>query len=49
MIDIQDEIKKYIAECLSKEDRKPVGMYGNWAYCIMKEKEYKEKQKNEDI
>lgn len=49
MIDYSDDVKKYVAECLAKEERKPVGMYGYWAYYAQKEKEFNKKSKNENI
>lgn len=42
MVDVSLEVKRYVAECLAKEERKPVGLCGHWAYYVMKEKEYKE-------
>jgi hypothetical protein len=41
------ECLDYIKECLAKEDRKPIGMYGTWAYYAAKKKEY-EKNKCQD-
>ena len=51
MVDVNFEIKRYVSECLEKEERKPVGLCGHWAYYLMKEKEYKEMigRKNEII
>jgi hypothetical protein len=40
MSEYSEDCLKYIKECLAKEERKPVGMYGTWAYYQEKKKEY---------
>jgi hypothetical protein len=38
---IDYDVKRYVADCLTKEERNPVGMFGHWAYYAIKEKEYR--------
>lgn len=40
-----EEELKYIRECLAKEEHKPNGMFGHWAYYAMKKKEYNQREK----
>jgi hypothetical protein len=40
-----EEELKYIKESLEKEERKPVGMFGLWAYYAMKKKEFNQREK----
>jgi len=45
-VSYSEDCLKYIKECLIKEERKPVGMFGTWAYYEQKKKEY-EKSKHQ--
>lgn len=40
-----EEELKYIRERLAKEECKPSGMFGHWAYYAMKKKEYNQREK----
>ena len=40
MSEYSEDCLKYIKDCLCKEEKKPVGMYGTWAYYQQKKKEY---------
>jgi len=40
MNEYSEDCLKYIKECLAKEERKPIGMFGTWAYYEAKKKEF---------
>lgn len=44
VVSYSEEELKYIKECLAKEDSKPSGMFGLWAYYAMKKKEYNQRE-----
>lgn len=44
-VSYSEEELKYIRECLAKEEYKPSGMFGLWAYYAMKKKEYNQREK----
>lgn len=43
-VSYSEEELKYIKECLAKEESKPSGMFGLWAYYAMKKKEYNKRE-----
>ena len=40
MLQYDEDTVNYIKECLLKEEHKPSGMFGSWAYYAKKAKEY---------
>lgn len=47
--DYNEMLKTFLKEELEKSDKKPSGMFGNWAFRSMKEKEFKARLKEQNI
>ena len=45
IMNYSEEELKYIKECLVKEEHKPNGMFGTWAYYAIKKKEFNQREK----